>query len=283
MANLAEFEVAGDLPPLAGGIAEFLAWWFAEPRLPSPEQAVLEAYYASFRRSFGPRMRRLYANQVCEAETLVRKQPGLRVLEVGCGLDSESLWLALLGARVMALEVRPDRLAAARARQAVLEAALGRVLDLSFSGTPLLELESEPFDPVWLEQTFHHLEPRAAVVPHLARLVAPGGHLAISEANALNPLLQAELLWRRGWPRVATQPGPDGREVLYGVERVTRAGAIRRAFAGQGFDCLALRRFRVFPNRPAFESLAALEAGLEGSWLAPLGTTHFNYLGRKAA
>ena len=65
--------------------------------------------------------------------------------------------------------------------------------------------------------------------------------------------------------------------------RVTRAGAIRRAFAGQGFDCLALRRFRVFPNRPAFESLAALEAGLEGSWLAPLGTTHFNYLGRKAA
>ncbi|MDP6620872.1 MAG: class I SAM-dependent methyltransferase [Alphaproteobacteria bacterium] len=282
MAHLAVGNFVAELPPLDGGIAEFLAWWFAEPRLPATEQAVLEEYYASFRRSFGPRMRRLYGTQVREAENLVRAAPGLRVLEVGCGLGSESLWLALQGARVTALDVRPDRLAAARTRQAVLEAALGRHLDLDFAATPLLEFEPEPFDLVWLEQTFHHLEPRDAVVPHLARLVAPGGYLAISEANALNPLLQAELLWRRGLPRVARRPGPDGQDMLYGVERVTTAGAIRRSFAGQGITCLALRRFRIFPNRPAFEILAALEAGLERNWLAPL-LTHFNYLGRKTS
>ena len=77
--------------PAVGGIAEFLAWWFAEPRLPTSEQAVLESYYTSFRRSFGPRMRRLYAAQVREAEELVRAAPGLTVLEIGCGLGTESL------------------------------------------------------------------------------------------------------------------------------------------------------------------------------------------------
>jgi SAM-dependent methyltransferase len=265
-----------------GGIAEFLAWWLAEPRLPASEQAVFETYYASYRRTFGPRMRRLYAAQICEAEELVRATPGLSVLEVGCGLGTESLWFALQGARVTALDVRHDRLNAARARQAVLHTVLGRDLDLDFAATPLLELKSQTFDLVWLEQTFHHLEPRAAVVPHLARLVAPGGHLVISEANALNPLLQAELLWRRGLPRVARQPGPEGQDMLYGVERVTTAGAIQRAFAAQGIACLGLRRFRIFPNRGAFEPLAGLEAGLERNWLAPL-LTHFNYLGQKAA
>ena len=278
MADLAVSSPAPDSPPTDSGIAEFLAWWLAEPRLPANEQAVLESYYASFRRSFGPRMQRLYGTQVREAEDLVRLKPGLRVLEVGCGLGTESLWFALQGARVRALDVRGDRLAAARSRKAVLEAVLDRDLDLEFAATPVLELDSDPYDLVWLEQSFHHLEPRAAVVPHLARLVAPGGYLVISEANALNPLLQAELLWRRGLPRVASQPGPDGRAMLYGVERVTTAGAIRRAFAAEGITCQALRRFRVFPNQP----LAALEAGLERNWLAPL-LTHFNYLGRKTS
>lgn len=267
--------------PVDGGIAGFLAWWLARPRLPTSEQEVFDNYYAGYRRSFGPRMQRLYGEQVREAERLIRAKAGLKVLEIGCGLGTESLWFALLGASVTALDVRADRVAGARARQKVLEAALGRSLDCTFATTPVLELPMASYDLVWLEQTFHHLEPRADVVPYLAGQVAPGGHLVISEANALNPLLQLELLWRRGLPRVAEQRTEDGRSVFYGVERVTTAGTLCRAFAREGISCLSLRRFRIFPNRPLFEGLAALEAGLEHNWLAPL-LTHFNYLGRKA-
>ncbi len=267
-------------PPIDDGIAAFLAWWLAEPRLPAVEQDVLAGYYASFQRAFGARMQRLYAEQVREAEAIVRAAPGLRLLEIGCGLGTESLWFAQLGARVTALDVRPDRVAGAQARKDVLETVLGRTLDCSFTTTPVLDLPVEPYDLVWLEQAFHHLEPRAEVVPHLARLVAPGGHLVISEANAMNPLLQIELLWRRGLPRVATQQGPDGTSMQYGVERVITARALTRAFAREGIERQSLRRFRVFPNRAAFEGLAGLEAGMERNWLSPL-LTHYNYVGQK--
>lgn len=186
-------------------------------RLPAVEQAVQAGYYASFQRTFGARMQRLYGEQVRETEAIVRAAPGLRLLEIGCGLGTESLWFAQLGARVTALDVRPDRVAGAQARKDVLQAALGRPLDCSFTTTPVLNLPVEPYDLVWLEQAFHHLEPRAQVVPHLARLVAPGGHLVISEANAANrcaasgfsptaPPLRVWPDWKLGWSEIGCRP-----------------------------------------------------------------------------
>ncbi len=267
-------------PPLCAGIATFLSWWFEQLRLTDQDQQILEDYYASFRRSFGPRMRRLYNEQVREVEGILKKRPGLRLLEIGCGLGTESLWFALKGARVTGLDVRKDRITVARVRQKVVEEMLDQSLACTFEIASVLDYLAEPFDVVWLEQAFHHLEPRADVVPKLASLVVPGGYLVISEANALNPFLQLELLVRRGLPRVTKYSSPDGQIRYYGVERITTASAIRRAFSDKGVAFRSLRRFRVFPNRPVFERLSGLEAALERNWLSPL-LTHYNYIGSK--
>ncbi|MBT5880592.1 MAG: class I SAM-dependent methyltransferase [Rhodospirillaceae bacterium] len=265
----------------APDIAAFLATWLHNDLLQGEAATTFNSYYGAFRRNFSDRMRSYYAEQIREIEALVRASPNMRVLEVGCGLGTESLWLALKGAQVTALDVREDRIAGAQARLSVLQDQVDRPLHVEFSMQSILDLaEAQPFDAVWMEQAFHHLEPRSDVVAKIARLLKPGGHLVISEANALNPLIQAELLVRRGWPRVETMTGPDGKDILYGVERITTAHALGRAFAAHDIDRQSLRYFRMFPSAAVFDSLGGLERALAYRWLAPI-LTHFNWVGQK--
>ena len=265
---------------MAKDIAAFLGLWLQERSLLKGKAAeTFDTYYGSFRRSFPARMQRFYRRQIAEAESMVR--PGGRVLEIGCGLGTESLWLAMRGAHVIAIDVREDRLTGARERAAVLQREINRDLFCHFAARSVLELpEHGTFDLIWMEQTFHHLEPRADVVRKVASLLAPGGHLVISEANAWNLPLQAQLLLRRGLPRVEQLKRDDGTSVPYGVERITTAAAIREAFAHQGVECQSVRYFRMFPNHPAFDVLSGVEAAPSLAGIAPL-FTHFNYVGAR--
>lgn len=194
----------------AATIAEFLAVWLDNPLLDGPLAATFNTYYGSYRRSFSSRAQDHYAQQMIEIEALVRSRPRVRVLEVGCGMGTESLWLGMAGADVTGVDVRPERLAVAEMRCRVLEQHLGRKIATRFSLDSLLDLSgTEPFDLIWMEQTFHHLEPRAEAVKKIAELLKPGGKVVISEANAWNPFLQAQLFLRRGLPKVVTMTGPD--------------------------------------------------------------------------
>ena len=254
----------------AADAADFLAGWFDGGRLPPAQQAVLDGYYAGYRRHFGPRLRHFYADQLREVTALAR--PGARLLEIGCGCGTESLWLAQRGAQVTAVDVRQDRLDVAQARAEALR------LDIAFARTNLLDLPtSDPFDIVWMEQAFHHLEPRDEVVRHIAALLKPGGHLAISEANGANPFIQAQLFARRGFKTIDTYDDGGVRRP-YGNERVMSAATLSRLFAEAGIECESLRWFRLWPNRPWAEALAGVE---RWRWLPTPLFTHYNYVGRK--
>jgi 2-polyprenyl-3-methyl-5-hydroxy-6-metoxy-1,4-benzoquinol methylase len=267
----------------AGDIAAFLSAWLTNDLLEGDVHATLDAYYQSAKRSFSGRMRRYYRNQIREAEAFVTESPHCQVLEVGCGLGTESLWLALKGAAMTAIDVRPERIACARARQQVVERQLERQLACTFDCASLFDLDTaRSYDLIWMEQTFHHLEPREAVLDRIAGLLVPGGHVVISEANALNPFLQVQLFRRRGLPRVVTFADEQGRTHAYGDERIVSAGTLEGALAKRGFTCLAQRHFRIFPNHPLFDRFGDIEARLEGHAPAPL-FTHFNYVGQLAA
>jgi len=191
--------------------SDFLAAWFSRPILPPAEQAEFDGYYLRFRRAFGPRLRHWYDRQLAELGAALAERPGARVLEIGMRTATESLWMAMQGADVTGVEPQMPYVRVARARQAVLEAALGRPLPLTILMRSVLDLETgDGFNIVWMQQTFHHLEPREAMVAHITRLLAPGGRLIVSEANGLNPLLQAQLFRLRGFRTIGTIPGPDG-------------------------------------------------------------------------
>jgi 2-polyprenyl-3-methyl-5-hydroxy-6-metoxy-1,4-benzoquinol methylase len=267
----------------AGTPSDFLAAWFARPLLPPAEQAEFDGYYVRFRRAFGPRLRHWYDRQLAELRAALAERPGARVLEIGMGTATESLWMATQGAEVTGVEPHMPYVRVARARQAVLERALGRRLPLTILTRSVLDLEpGEGFDIVWMEMTFHHLEPREAMVRHITRLLAPGGRLIISEVNGLNPLLQAQFFRQRGFRTLGTIPGPDGEPIPYGFERVLTAGRLVRHFRAAGLAEVEATHFRLLPAHPVFDRFFALEKRL--SPLAPrFANTHYNVTARKPA
>jgi len=262
----------------AESISEFLALWLESDLLPDEQRSVLHRYYSSYVRAFPARIRHYYDRQTLEVADLVGRNPGCRLLEVGCGCGTESLWLALNGARVDGIDLNRERLEVARCRARVLEEGTGRALPVRFMRRSVLEdAGDDRYDVIWMEQAFHHLEPRREVVARLAALLAPGGHLVISEANGWNPLLQLMLLRRRGFRTLKEYVDHDGVRHPYGDERILSARSLRRTLAAAGIRCLGTRHFRVFPNHPRFDALLAFERAVPQA-LLPL-FTHFNYVG----
>lgn len=264
----------------AGDIGAFLAAWLQADLLSGEEAAAFARYYASYRRSFGPYMRHHYRNQTRELQDCLQGRARLRILEVGCGCGTESLWMALHGHAVRALDVSEKLLRVARARKQLLENAAHDRLDCEFELQSVLDLRDGGFDLIWMEQAFHHLEPRPDIVAKLGSLLAPGGRLIISESNAWNPLLQLMLYRLRGTKTVIRYNG-----VTWGNERVLTPGSLRRLLQPQGIEMESMRYYRMLPNRRWAETLTG-RAGIfddsDHAWLRPL-YTHYNFVGRKRA
>jgi SAM-dependent methyltransferase len=261
-------------------IADFLDWWLRHPVLPPPHNAVFNAYYAGYRKHFGRYIRHHYSGQSAEITALIRSKISPRLLEIGGGCGTEALWFALQGARVLAIDINEERLAVARARKEITERGIGRPLDIEFRFHSVFDLD-EPagFDLIWMEQAFHHVEPRNEIYSTIARLLAPEGHVVISEANGWNPLLQLVLFRKRGFQTVVDRTMADGHRILYGNERITIPSVMARGFEEAGVKQETVRYFRALPNIAAAEPLMPVERVIP-QIAAPL-FSHYNYVGRK--
>ena len=265
--------------------SDFLAAWFdLASRLDGAARCALERYYSGYMKHFDSYMRHSYDRRL--EPLLNRVQTGTRVLEVGSGCGSECLYLACLGCDVTGLELNGQRLHAARRRQSMLEELCGSPLPCRFLQGSLfdedLDLGGEPFDVVWMEEAFHHLEPRSRVGERIAALVSVGGRVVVAETNALNPLVQLSLLRARGLPKIRTFTDDRGRKHEYGVERVISARNLTRLFEGVGFRTELVRHERLFPNvGVAPQTLMWLERRLD--FLPRCAFVHYAYVGRRAA
>ena len=100
-----------------------------------------------------------------------------------------------------------DLLQVDRKRKSLLAQVVGKELRCDFETRSLLGLENEHYDVIWMEQAFHHLEPRSEVLTKLSALLRPGGKLVISETNGWNPAIQAKLFRLRGLKPVIDMHG----------------------------------------------------------------------------
>ena len=210
-------------------IADFLRFWLEHNPLSGEERAAFDRYYRNYRRSFSPYLQHHVAGQAREVDDTIRQGASPRLLDVGAGCGTEALWFALNGANVTAIDVQAGRLATARARHAWLATRLAQQIPATFVEASLFDLDpASPFDVIWMEQTFHHLEPRQEVYGALFRLLRPGGTLVISEVSAWNLPLQLQLFLRRGFKTKKIYVDSRGRRLAYGNERITTPGALRR-------------------------------------------------------
>ena len=171
--------------------ADFLEKWLQKNWLEPSLQGVFDRYYTSYRRFFGPYIKEQYNNRLAEVLGIIKSRRNPVVLDVGSGCGTESLYFSLIGCRVLGIELNSDRFDVALARKSILEGMIKKPVDCEFIRASIIDLNiSNTFDLIWMEEAFHHLEPRNKIITMLSRLVKPGGYLVITESNALNPLIQ---------------------------------------------------------------------------------------------
>lgn len=256
-------------------IDEFLAFWLENHHvLDQEDQAVFRRYYQNYLTSFSPYTRHHVASQVADISEQIRAADAPTLLEIGTGCGTEALWFAYLGARVVTVDMSTDRVSVAKARKRWLEENMGLKLDIEFVEKSIFDYGADAqFDFVWMEQTYHHVEPREALGPRLLSLLRPGGHCHIVEVNGWNPLLQLQFLRARGLKTITYFEDEQGNRIPYGNERITTPGRLRATMQRAGFTGVSSQNFRILPNSNPPLSWLKPEAALVR--LIPALATHY--------
>lgn len=125
-------------------------------------------------------------------------EPGMRVLEVGCGLGRYTFLLAEMGVEVEGLDLSPQLLVQLQ------EINAGKY-EIPTHGFDLVDSPPEmygQFDAVIGFFVLHHVHELDRCMEVAARLVKPGGSVAFCEPNPFNPLyyiqitLTPEMRWK---------------------------------------------------------------------------------------
>lgn len=103
---------------------------------------------------------------------------GARVLDVGCGLGGSALWLARhLGCTVTGITISPVQVQMATNRARAEN--LGDRVRFLVMDANRLDLAPESFDVVWVIECSEHVDDKAGLLAACARVLAPGGRLAL--------------------------------------------------------------------------------------------------------
>lgn len=114
-----------------------------------------------------------------------------RILEIGCGTGLFTEALRHSGAMVVGLDISWDLLH---------QACRNRDVRVFVGDAERLPFPDRTFDLVVGVSVLHHLNLRAAV-PEIRRVLKPGGRIAFTEPNMMNPqiLIQKNIPWVKRW------------------------------------------------------------------------------------
>lgn len=153
--------------------------------------------------SLGRRDNRNHAQKLRVLADALRTETG-RVLEVGAGtglhadrlLESRAVWYAGVDASAEMLDLARDRLA-----------RFGDRATLSIGDAQGLPFAEEAFDGAFCTDTLHHLSDPARGLEEMARVVRPGGRVAVMEPNWKFPsILVYSAITREEWNTFRINP-----------------------------------------------------------------------------
>ncbi|MEV7589528.1 methyltransferase domain-containing protein [Streptomyces sp. NPDC089922] len=162
-------------------------------------------------------------------------RPGMRVLDVGCGLGTITADLAALvapGGRVTAVDAAEDVLAQAAAHAE--ERGLGGAVSFAVADVHALDFPDDSFDVVHAHQVLQHVGDPVRALREMRRVCRPGGIVAARDAD------YAAMTW---YPAV---PGLDAWLDLY-----------RRTARANGGEPDAGRHLRAWARRAGFTEVTS--------------------------
>lgn len=211
------------------------------------------------------------AAMIAEAAGL---SPKMHVLELGCGTGLFTETFARFGTRVTAVDISPPLLEQARARQ------LPPTVEFRVEDAEQLSFDDATFDAVIGSSVLHHVAVAEALA-EARRVLKPGGRLAFTEPNMMNPHVAIE----RKVPVVRRWAGVSPKETAF--FRWGMARQLREA----GFDNIRITPFdflhpvvpgplvrmvncmgTVFEQMPVIREIAGsllISAARDESWTPP--------------
>ncbi len=246
--------------------SQFLNGWLTNDYMASfpKEKSDLEKYYRGYINGrFLRHTQYYYDKNLSPLLKIIKNQSPkqLRVLEIGSGCGTESLYLALAGCKVVSVELLKKYIDVSRSRKNILENNLNQKLDIEFIHSSIFEFDDDDgFDLIWMEQAFHHVEPRELAIKKISSLLKQGGFLVFSESNAYNPISQLFFMKERyrthGNPMktVIEQVDDDGTVHLWGHERILTPTKLTKLFKKEKIIRCTLDYYKVVPNRSKFKT-----------------------------
>ena len=110
---------------------------------------------------------------------------GKKVLDIGAGLGESSVYFALQGAVVTAVDVSP--------RMVETVVKLGKHYGVEINGMVStgehMNLPQDEFDLVYIANTIHHIQERTSLIEQIYRTLKPGGRFFSIDPIAYNPVI----------------------------------------------------------------------------------------------
>lgn len=182
----------------ASHISEPQMWrWFSNIRkeveggdLTDSEKEHILDYYLdvgllkSRRRNF---FRHHFSFNLAKATNYIFSHPrNPRILDLGCGIGTQSILYAMLGAKVVSIDLEHSALSILRKRQRMYQQMCDQELDITIYHSDTLDFDYSiisPLDAVFSMFAFNMMQPSAELLKRIAPALQPGGRVVIFDGN----------------------------------------------------------------------------------------------------
>lgn len=242
------------------------------------ELKTLEEYYFSYLKNGSYWLENNELNYK-EIYQLIKHLANPKILDAGSGCGSESITFGLLGADVLGVEIKKNRLDVANKRKHIFNKKYNKEINVNFELKNIFEVSGK-FDIIWLNQAFHHMEPRKKIIEKLDSLLSADGYIIFGEANGWHPLVQAGLLKARGFKTIVNLELEDGTTIPYGNERITTPKNLKKLFNEYKFSSISNRYYQPLPNNSKFKKISRIVSKL---YLPSIAFSKYLLILRKAS